>query len=304
MTPIVLVTGASGFIGRNTLVPLLARGYEVHAVTSQAVMPSEAPAGVHWHHADLLDSHQVTQLLSQIEPTVLLHLAWYAAPADYGSSPTNLLWLQASLHLVNEFVRSGGRRLVVAGTCAEYDWRYGYCTEELTPLRPANVYGICKHSLQLLISSVVKHKAISTAWGRIFWLYGPNEYPQRLVASIIRSLLKGEPALCTHGNQIRDFAHVEDMAGALVALLDSDIEGPVNIASGKPVAVREIALSLGQIIGRPDLVRLGARQAPPDEPQLVGANITRLANEVGWSSHYDLIEGLSQVTEWWREQAL
>src|SRR5215204_2486928 len=168
----VLVTGASGFIGRNTLAPLLARGCEVHAVTSHSVTsqrssPLEISHGIHWHQADLLNSQQVSALLTQIEPTSLLHSAWYAVPGDYWTSPVNVQWLQASIHLFNEFVRVGGKRIVIAGTCAEYDWSYGYCTEELTPLKQASLYGVSKHALQLVVSTLAQQKQISAAWGRI-----------------------------------------------------------------------------------------------------------------------------------------
>ena len=302
MTKRVLVTGATGFIGRNSLAPLLARGYEVHAVTSHALALDARSNHTHWHQADLLNSQQVTALLTQIQPTSLLHLAWYAVPGQYWSSSENLRWVQASLHLVDEFVRMGGRRIVTAGTCAEYDWRYGYCTEELTPLKPTSLYGVCKHSLQMIISMLAQRTQIGAAWGRVFWLYGPYEHPQRLVSSLMRSLVRGEPALCTHGTQIRDFAYVEDVAGALVALLDSEVEGPVNIGSGKPITVRELAFSIGEIVGRPELIQLGARQSAADEPPMVVANVQRLTNEVGWTCHYNLKDGLTQTVEWWKEQ--
>jgi len=301
MTKCVLVTGATGFIGRHTLSPLLAKGYEVHAISSQTIT-SHNNSRLFWHQANLLDSKQVSDLMTKVRPTHLLHLAWYTAPGHYLSSLENIRWLQASLHLFTEFVQLCGKRLVIAGTCAEYDWRYGYCKEEFTPLTPNTLYGVSKHSLQLAVNAAARNEHLSAAWGRIFLLYGPHESPKRLVASIICSLLQDQPALCTHGNQIRDFSYVEDIAGALVALLDSSVEGTVNIASGKPVAIRDIALSIAQILGRPDLIKLGALQASSDEAKLVVADVDRLTHEVGWTSRHDLLTGLERTIAWWRQQ--
>jgi nucleoside-diphosphate-sugar epimerase len=109
---------------------------------------------------------------------------------------------------------------------------------------------------------------------------GGGEHAARLVPSVARAILAGKPALCTHGEQLRDFLHVDDVAGAFVALVTSDVEGAVNIASGHPHLVREVIYGIANRLGRPDLVRLGAR--PTTDPPVVTATTIRLANEVGW----------------------
>lgn len=191
----------------------------------------------------------------------------------------------------------------MAGSCAEYDWRYGYCSEQVTPLTPSTLYGSCKHSLQIMLNAFAgQSPELSTAWGRVFFLYGPHEHPTRLVASVIGSLLKNEPARCSHGNQIRDFLHVRDVADAFTALLDADIGGPVNIGSGQPIAVKEIVHKIASRIGRPGLARLGALPAAPNESPLVVADTRRLSEEVGWTPRYDLNGGLQQTISWWRDQ--
>ena len=123
----VLLTGASGFVGRHCLPALVARGYEVHAVSSSATAPADTPPGVRWHQADLLDGAQVSALLAQVRPRHLLHSAWYAVPGKYWTAPENFRWVRASLHLLQTFAAHGGRRVVVVGSSAEYDWHYGYC---------------------------------------------------------------------------------------------------------------------------------------------------------------------------------
>jgi len=230
----------------------------------------------------------------------LLHLAWYTQPRAYWTSLENIRWVQASLGLLQAFVAHGGRRVVMAGSCAEYDWSYGYCTEHITPLRPATLYGKAKHTLQLLEDAFADQVQISAAWGRLFFLYGPHEHPERLVAAVTRALLQGQPARCSHGNQIRDFLYVQDAADAFVALLASDVQGPVNIASGAPITLKQIIFSIADLLAQRSLVQLGALPNPANEPPLLVANTDRLANEVGWHPAYDLERGLEQTVLWWK----
>src|SRR5258706_1738280 len=114
----VLVTGARGFIGRRTLPLLSTHGFEVHAVTSREIVPGDPK--VTWHRADLLDGRQIDSLIATIAPTHLLHLAWIATPGSYQTSAENLRWLEAGIHLTRSFSITGGKRLVAAGSCAEY----------------------------------------------------------------------------------------------------------------------------------------------------------------------------------------
>jgi nucleoside-diphosphate-sugar epimerase len=294
----VLLTGATGFIGRQCLPLLQAKDYEVHAVSSTAVHENED--GVFWHQADLLDSNQTANLMARIKPTHLLHFAWFAVPGAYWTSTENLRWVQAGIDLAREFDRFNGERAVFAGTCAEYSWQGGYCSER-TRLEPATLYGKCKHSMQILLDGFAAQASLSAAWGRIFFLYGPYEHPRRLVASVIRSLLRDEPANCSHGNQIRDFLNVRDAAGAFVALMESDIQGPLNIASGNATLLKDMILKIAVKLNRVELVHLGAIAAPVNEPRVLLANVERLFAEVGWQPAYDLDRGLDDAINWWRE---
>jgi nucleoside-diphosphate-sugar epimerase len=295
----VLITGATGFIGSHCLPLLFQKGYEIHAVSSKAI-PNKTHSKVHWHRADLLEPTQLLKLVESAKATHLLHLAWYVAPGKWMNSIENYRWVQASLSLLKAFSLHGGQRALFAGTCAEYDWRYSYCSEDLTPLSPTTFYGTCKHALQILLSSFSKEKGLSSAWGRIFFLYGPHEHPVRLVSSVIRSLLLGKPARCSHGNQLRDYLYVADVADTIVRILESDVQGPINIASGYPVSLKEIVYRIAEKLDRKDLVHLGALPAPPDEPELVVGNTRRLTSELGWRPKYDLNLGLEETIDWWK----
>jgi dTDP-L-rhamnose 4-epimerase len=356
----VLVTGAGGFIGRHTLAPLLAAGYEVYAVSSRPVSggappteelagavlasvsappaltdaPAAAPqAGVHWRHADLLVPGAVAELIAEVRPSHLLHLAWNTQPGIYWTTLENLDWVAASLALLCAFGEAGGRRAVVAGTCAEYAWeRSTHCVEEdrlcatlvagtpaiatvgahaggtrgrastrlATPTRPATLYGAAKHALHVVAREWARQSDVALAWGRVFHVYGPHEHPDRLASGVARALLRGKEARCTHGRQVRDFLYAPELGGAFAALLRSEVTGPVNMASGELHTIAELVEEIAMAAGRPELVRLGALPANPAEPLRLTAEVRRLREEVGWRPTVGLSEGVERTVDWWR----
>jgi nucleoside-diphosphate-sugar epimerase len=301
----VLVTGAGGFIGRWSVAPLLAKGYEVHAVLSGST--PNTPIELHGttvHVADLLDESRADALLERVRPTHLLHFAWIATPGVYWQSPDNSRWLAASEHLLRRFRGLGGIRAVMAGSCVEYDWSKGGVCEELSsPLADAarsSPYAAAKIALHKSLAEFAEEEQLSAAWGRIFFQYGPYEHPDRLVPSVIRHLLMNQEALCTHGRQIRSFLHVADVGAAFAAVLDSEIQGPVNIGSGDRIALADLIGRIALEIGRPDLIRLGARIPPTEEPPLLVPDIHRLRDEVHWQPRFTLAAGLGDTIAWWR----
>jgi nucleoside-diphosphate-sugar epimerase len=306
----VLVTGAAGFIGRWSVPPLLNAGYEVHAVTRST--PRELPPelrNAQVHAADLLDSTAVDRLIAAVKPSHLLHFAWIATPGVYGTSPANFRWLAASQHLLQSFHSGGGARAVMAGTCAEYDWsQVGVCHERDSPLADGRAHGeaaitpyaACKLALYRTLMEFGTAHGMSTAWARVFFQYGPGEHPDRLVASVIRHLLSAREAPCSHGRQIRDFLHVADVGAAFAALLDSAVVGPVNIGSGNGIAIADLLGEVARQIGRPDLLRLGARASPAGEPEVLVPDVSRLRGQVGWVPHFVLADGLRDAIDWWR----
>ncbi len=294
----VLVTGASGFIGRQTLPLLRERGFDVHAVSLRDEVPAE---GVTWHHVDLLDAEARQNLLKTVQPTHVLHFAWIATPGIYWTSPLNTQWQEATLDLLALSTEIGVRRFVGSGSCAEYDWQKGHCDEALTPLLPTTPYGIAKAFAGKAVMEASKD-GLSTAWGRVFLLYGPHEYPERLVPSIILPLLKGKRAQCSHGKQIRDFLQVRDVADAFVSLLESDVAGAVNIASGAPVSIRTVVETIAKQLHTEDRIDFGALEAPANDPPILTAEVRRLREEVGWSPSMSVEEGIAETIAWWKSQ--
>lgn len=300
MTKRVLITGATGFIGRFCLQILRQKGFEVFAISSKKA--SIVSDGIHWIQHDLLH-HSAKDLIARTCPTHLLHLAWDVTPGKFWTSRANFDWLKTSLDLLEAFALHGGKRVVMAGSCTEYDWSCTEFSEEKTPCNPHTLYGTSKLTLRLLLESYAKQASLSQAWGRIFYLYGPHEYPQRFIPAIIKGLLNKAPTPCSHCNQIRDFLHVQDVAEAFVAILDSDLQGAVNIGSGQGISLKQLIEKIADNLGGNDLIQFGKLPAQPNDPPSIIANITKLNTGLKWHPKISLDQGLVQTIAWWKEQA-
>lgn len=298
----VLVTGASGFVARHALAPLVARGFEVHAVSRRPRPENMSEVAVTWHVGDLLRNDARRHLLNTIAPTHLLHAAWYVEPGKYPESPYNLDWVAASIDLARAFEIGGGRRIVSVGSCFEYEHGREGLLVETSPLRPATVYGVAKQSLWTALEGLTQATDLSTACARLFYLYGPHEDRRRLIADIATAVLAGREVATSAGRARRDYMFVEDVGEALAALVASEVTGPVNVATGTARPVRELVELVAEVAGNRALVRFGARDAPAHDPPEIRADVTRLRDQVGWSALTPVEVGIQRTVAWWRSR--
>lgn len=277
----VLVTGASGFVGRHVLPPLAGAGVEVHTAGRRP-----PPCGIGRHHTiDLLDPAAAEAVVQAVRPTHVVHLAWTVEHGAFWSSPANLDWCAATLRLARACADAGTARFVGVGTCVEYDWSDGGVRDrtEEDALRPATLYGTAKASTCAVLDAFFRGAGAAFAWARLFHLFGPGEDPRRLVGSLLAALAAGQPAQLASGRPVRDLLATQDAGAALAALALSDVAGPVNVASGEAVSIADLALELARIAGRADLLRLGARPDPSGEVPRMVADVTRLRRDVGFA---------------------
>ena len=237
-----------------------------------------------------------------VRPELCIHLAWYVEPGKYLEAPENRDFLHASIVFARTLARLSCRRFVATGTCFEYDTDRGVLSES-SPTRPRTLYASCKPQLFQQLEQVGQETGMEIGWLRFFYQYGPFEDPRRLVPYVIGGVLRGEPVKLTPVEQVRDYLHVEDVAGAVCAVVRSNLTGPVNIGSGQPMTVREIALKIGKQLRREDLIMLGTQPYTPDEPMCLVADNRRLCDGTSWNPRFNLDEGLRQTIEWWKSGA-
>ena len=251
--------------------------------------------------ADLLNETERVSLLKEANADVIVHLAWQTDPGNFWDSPENSDWVTASYDLINRFFDSGGKRAILAGSCAEYDWSIAERPlKENSPCRPASIYGSCKLDLYRRCEQLTTEGA-SIAWGRLFFLMGPREHPSRFVPTILLRLLAGETAKMSHGRQIRDFLHVDDAGRAFATLVDSPIDGIVNIASGVGASLAKLAETAQCLIGLGN-VDLGALPPhSPDPPKLI-ADIRRLRIETDFEPCFNWSSALDTCVNYWQNE--
>lgn len=257
----VLMTGATGFVGRQVVRALDGQGISLIPVVragKDGLLSGVERVDRIITTPDLFSEDEAWWEAQCQGVDLIIHAAWYTEPGKYLQSALNMDCLIGSLRLARGAAKAGVRRFVGIGTCAEYDQSHGVLTLD-TALKPSTPYAGAKAALFLALSHWLFSQTVSFAWCRLFYLYGEGEDERRLVPYIRRQLVKGEPAELTSGTQIRDFMDVVD-AGAIIAEVAlSDRIGPVNICSGVPVTVRQLAERIADEYGRRDLLKFGAR---------------------------------------------
>jgi nucleoside-diphosphate-sugar epimerase len=272
---------------------LIRRGYDVHALGRRP----PAVADVTFHPGDLFDCARVGALLRELKPTHLLHAAWFVGHGQFWESPENDAWQAATLDLARQALEAGAGRFVGVGSCAEYDWTDGGIRprSETDPTEAATRYGRSKAGTGAALQALCASTPMSLAWARLFHLYGPGEPPGKPVSTVLSALLAGQPARLGPGHLERDFMNVLDAGEALAALVDSPVQGPINVASGSCTSVARLAALLDQLVGGRDLIRLGALPPQSNEVPRMAALVQRMETELGFRAAIPMVEGLADM---------
>lgn len=298
----ILVTGAAGFVGSHLVRAALARGHEVVAAVRapDRIAALGAAPGLTTTAADLGDRHAMRGL-ADTAPDVALHCAWAIGP-DYYDSPASLACVGGTLALLQGLADAGCPRVVLVGTHLELAPSDDDLTES-APVAPRGLYAVCKDAVRRIADARLAPTTTSLVWARLFNLYGPGQAEWALVPTIARDLLAGRQCAMTHGEQRRGFLHVCDAADALLAVAESPIRGVVHVGSDEVVRVRDVALRIGEHLGRTELLAFGARTAATGDAPRVVAGTARLRSEVGFHPRVPLDDGLRDTVDWYRARA-
>lgn len=237
----VMVTGATGFVGRHVINELLAYDHSIVAVARNIKRAREMSwfDQVEFIQCDLYEGFKPL-LRSEYLPDAIIHLAWSGLP-NYRNFfhisknlPTDLAFLESA-------VKSGVPHLVVAGTCLEYGMQYGPLTEEMETA-PTTPYGFAKDTLRKALQLLQKELPFTLQWMRLFYMYGEGQNSNSLLAQLDRAIDDDMPVFnMSMGNQLRDYLPIEKVAENFsIALGNTDCQGVINCCSGMPISVLDL----------------------------------------------------------------
>jgi nucleoside-diphosphate-sugar epimerase len=257
----VLVTGATGFVGRQVL------GYLGTQDVYLTIIVRDGKQSLFTNNPAVQNVITTSDLFAETAEwwanvmqgiDTVVHIAWYAEPGLYLQSSKNLDCLQGTLCMAKGATQAGVRRFVGIGTCFEYDLSYGMLSID-TPIKPLTPYAGAKAAAYIALSQWLPPHGVEFLWCRLFYLYGKCEDARRLVPYLREKLAAGESAELTSGNQIRDFIDVSEAGRLIGEATLGVVQGPVNICSGIPITVKQLAENIADEYGRRDLLKFGAR---------------------------------------------
>lgn len=237
----VLVTGATGFVGRHVVAELLSRQYKVIAVARNADSAKKMPwySKVTFIACNIHDA-DIKSWQTLVTADAVIHLAWPGLP-NY----TELFHFEENLPAAYRFLKklviSGLRHVLVAGTCAEYGMQSGPLSEEANTM-PVTPYGLAKDTLRKFLQELQKKHDFSLQWARLFYIYGPGQYSDSVLSQLDKAIDSKEATFnMSEGKQLRDYLPVEDVARYLVSIIEHrELSGIINCCSGEPISIRNL----------------------------------------------------------------
>jgi UDP-glucuronate decarboxylase len=313
MGTLTLIAGGAGFIGSHLTGRLLDAGQEVLVLDNlQTARPSnlrllEGRPGFRFIKADIVNPLPNAVLAEAGRIGRIYNLACAASPPQYQADPehTMLTNVVGTNHLLRLAERTGARFLLTSTSEV-------YGDPEVHPQReeyrgstsctgPRACYDEGKRAAEALTFDYARAKRAQVRVARIFNTYGPQMHPEdgRVVSNLICQALSGQDiTIFGDGSQTRSFCYVSDMVSALIALMETDIDGtePINLGNPAELTVRELADRVIALSGgRHRLVNL---PLPQDDPRRRRPDITRAEDRLGWHPRVGLEEGLAATYAW------
>jgi dTDP-6-deoxy-L-talose 4-dehydrogenase (NAD+) len=237
----VLVTGATGFIGRYVVNELLSSGYHIVATSRN----QDKARSYKWYsQVEYIpcDLNEVLEDFFQFfqRPDLLIHLAWESLP-NY----TDLFHLEKNLfsnyRFLKNMIEHGLKSMLVAGTCFEYGMQSGALNETMITT-PNNAYGLAKDTLRKFLEQLQQKYRFLLKWVRLFYIYGEGQSEQSLLSQLENAIRKGKKRFnMSGGEQLRDYLPVERVAEYIVKIaVQSRVKGIINCCSGDPISIRKL----------------------------------------------------------------
>jgi dTDP-glucose 4,6-dehydratase len=304
----VVVTGGAGFIGSHLCRALLARGDEVVAVDNLVTGSIANVDPLFGNKAFTFLHHDVSNFVHVSGPVdAVLHFASPASPADFERIPIQILKVGSrGTHHTLGLAKDKGARYLLASTSEVYgDPLVHPQTEDywgnVNPIGPRGVYDEAKRFAEAMTFAYHRHHGVDIRVVRIFNTFGPFMRPDdgRSVSNFLVQALAGKPlTVYGDGSQTRSFCYVDDEVRGILALLDSDYMGPMNIGNPHEYTIRQLAETALAVTGSPsEIIFL---PLPVDDPAKRRPDISLARRVLGWEPQVTLEEGLARTAEWFR----
>jgi nucleoside-diphosphate-sugar epimerase len=236
----VLVTGATGFVGRHLVAELLTQG---HQVTALARDPAKAKAmpwidRVKWMTHDL-HGEAALDYQNLGSPDAMIHLAWSGLP-NYQELFHFEVNLPKDYSFISSLVKQGLPQVLITGTCLEYGLKNGPLSVDM-PADPQTPYALAKHTLHMQLRQLQTKQPFTLQWARLFYMYGEGQSPKSILSQLVKAIESGEKKFnMSMGEQLRDYLHIKEVSMQLTGILLRPIVKIVNVCSGKPISVRSL----------------------------------------------------------------
>jgi dTDP-6-deoxy-L-talose 4-dehydrogenase (NAD+) len=277
----VLVTGATGFIGRYVINELLKYDHTIIAAVQDDSKDNRLPAGISTTVIDLdnLEDNK-DHFISSGSPDLLIHLAWQGLPNYTQSFHISKNLPSHSLFLEN-MIRNGLKDLAVTGTCFEYGMKEGMLSEDMES-EPANPYAKAKDALRRFLQGLQEKYSFNLKWIRLFYMYGKGQSANSLLSQLEKALDQGDEIFnMSGGGQIRDYLPVEKVAEYIVNIsLQNRVNGIINCCSGRPVTVKALVEKYLQQHNKKIKLNLGYYPYPDYEPMAFWGDDRKLKSAI------------------------
>src|SRR4051794_13408914 len=306
----VVVTGGAGFLGSHLSEALLDRGDEVVVLDNLVTGSVDKIEHLFARPGFTFAEHDVSSYV-WVPGAVdaVMHLASPASPIDYLDKPIQTLKVGSlGTHNTLGLAKAKGARYFLASTSEVYGDPQVHPQPEtywghVNPVGPRGVYDEAKRFAEAMTMAYHRYHGVEVRIVRIFNAYGPRMRPNdgRVVSNFLVQALEGKPiTIYGDGSQTRSFCYVEDEVRGLIALLDSDHVGPMNIGNPNEFTVAELARLVVEVTGSSSEIVF--EPLPVDDPTQRRPDITLARTILGWEPTIELREGLTRTAEWFRSQ--
>jgi dTDP-glucose 4,6-dehydratase len=302
----ILVTGGAGFLGSHLCELLIGRSDTVVCLDDLSTGKRENVEHLEESPRFVFIEASVLRPLD-IDGTFdgVVHLASPASPSAYMARPLFTLRTGSEgTRNVLEFACAKAARFILASTSEVYgEPRVHPQTEEywgsVNPIGPRSVYDEAKRYAEALTTAYRTSGSTDTGIVRIFNTYGPRMHADdgRVVSSFIHQALRCAPlTVFGDGTQTRSLCYVDDLIRGIVAMLDSDEPGPINLGHPNEISVRQIAELVRELVGSRSEIEL--HPLPQDDPTRRRPDIAKARELLGWTPEVPVRVGIARTIEW------